>query len=425
MEWMILGHKVCKDAFATLLGIGWHPRLDGILRSVMQEQNGPPLDLRFCQESIRVPSVARSEVCSYFDDLYDSVAEVLPETIDCLDHADSEEAASEIRHLPPGSLFELWRQYQSCTPEACKFKLFWKIYHDEYASKLHFRARHQHTLCTTCVKHKMLLKEMSRNCAARLRQRQLYDRHLKSQYMDRRVYWNARAVSRRHEGKITMILDGMDQAKFAWPRSAFLSAHQFDKFHRPRLHITTALVHGHGIFTFVSHADIKKSGSTTCEQLAIVFSKLAQSGVHLRETDLHLQLDNASGSNKNNTVLKWAASQVMSGNIRSVHVCFLRCGHTHEDIDALFSQLAAFLWKRQYLPTIESFINAIDVWQRKLHRPFEATRETIQIDIVRDWKEWLLSIGRHVGGIGGPKAPHVFEIERRNSDQERLCHPHI
>ena len=76
------------------------------------------------------------------------------------------------------------------------------------------------------------------------------------------------------------------------------------------------------------------------------------------------------------------------------------------------------MWERRYLPTVESFIAAIDVWHKNLDRPHEPIRETIPIDIARDWKTWLCPLGHHLGGIGGPKAPHVFEIELRNSHRE-------
>ena len=51
---------------------------------------------------------------------------------------------------------------------------------------------------------------------------------MRSQWADRQMYWNARSLSRRYAANpevmgdqsiLTVMLDGMDQAKFKCPRS--------------------------------------------------------------------------------------------------------------------------------------------------------------------------------------------------------------
>ena len=60
----------------------------------------------------------------------------------------------------------------------------------------------------------------------------------------------------------------MDQAKFAWPRASFFHSHVFDKFIRPRLHITGCIAHGYFVL-IVNDADVKKSGSNACVIIGI------------------------------------------------------------------------------------------------------------------------------------------------------------
>jgi hypothetical protein len=183
-----------------------------------------------------------------------------------------------------------------------------------------------------CVKHRLLLRELAGDAAGRLKQRLLYDRHLAPQYRDREAYWLFRASARVKQRVLCIILDGMDQAKFAWPRAPFLSPHEFDSYHRPRLHIWGALVHGLFRLLTVSHADVFKGGATTVEVLMHILDKVRGMGVDLHDYHAHIQLDNTSGSNKNNTVLAWAGAICAAGVLGSCALGFLRCGHTHEDL---------------------------------------------------------------------------------------------
>ena len=52
---------------------------------------------------------------------------------------------------------------------------------------------------------------------------------------------------------------------------------------------------------------------------------------------LWIQVDNAGGENKNTHICKLCAYLVDAGMFRSVVLSTLQVGHTHEDIDFLFS----------------------------------------------------------------------------------------
>ena len=56
----------------------------------------------------------------------------------------------------------------------------------------------------------------------------------------------------------------------------------------------------------------------------------AEQGVALHDMNVHLQLDNTASTNKNATVLAFAASCVQMQLCRSLTISFLRVGHTHE-----------------------------------------------------------------------------------------------
>eukprot|EP00959_Pyramimonas_sp_CCMP1952_P376301 7882029-Pyramimonas_sp.AAC.2 len=125
-------------------------------------------------------------------------------------------------------------------------------------------------------------------------------------------------------------------------------------------------------------------------------------------------MDNCSGQSKNNAVLQFLGVLVLAKKCKSCSLSFLRVGHTHEDIDQLFSRLARYIRKHcPVLETIDDFVKAISKWSADmLHRPFESRRYVWKLDNARHWKPWLQKMLKVVTGIGGPTAPHVFNFQR-------------
>ena len=84
---------------------------------------------------------------------------------------------------------------------------------------LRIRPSRSHPECAVCVKMKLWIRHLGDHLHARRQQLAAYHSHLHHQYRDRLCYWEQRGVSRAHDGKtILAIVDGMDQAKFAYPR---------------------------------------------------------------------------------------------------------------------------------------------------------------------------------------------------------------
>ena len=55
---------------------------------------------------------------------------------------------------------------------------------------------------------------------------------------------------------------------------------------------------------------------------------------------LYLQLDNCSSENNNRYVFSFLSLLVVKGIFKQVYVGFLMVGHTHEDVDAMFSKFS-------------------------------------------------------------------------------------
>ena len=472
LKYFFLGQPMCRLGFAHLYGVSWSPRLTTIYNAVMAGAGSAPVDPRYLsREHTSAPTGATymaSEVYSYLVELWHSVAEGLPEgdrRLGKKDHLEWEPplkktkhmvveddinehdpyadieatgdepirgpfddtddiATSEPRYLPPGSIQDYWKQYCTTRAPGCAYSTFWKVFKGwPFGGKLFFRTYFQHAVCPVCIKHKLLIRMLAHDTAASIKQRQMYSNHLQSQRCDREWYWFLRAQSRmRCTPIITIILDGMDQAKFMWPRSPIFKSHAWDSFSRPKLHIMGVICHGFFCDIYIADADVRKSGSTTCEILGHVLTRLAKLGVDLASAHINLQLDNTARENKNNIVFKTLAIWVCAGLLGMVTVNFLRTGHTHEDIDMIFAALAKYIWRNLHvLETVRDFQAGISNWLRDFKRPYEASRSVFRFFKVRDWKEWGESISKRITGIKGQGASHSFQFIRKKCLPAEQC----
>ena len=252
-------------------------------------------------------------------------------------------------------------------------------------SFLRFRTETQHAQCSTCVKHKTLLKALGRHMVARAKQLSYYHSHLKSQYLDRCIYWECRGLSRLRGHTVTLIADGMDQSKWEIPRSAIMKGKDFATFQKPRCHVASVIAHGRLVAYFVSSPDCKKDGNASTEMLSFVLTRLQRQGLHLPSTHLVLQHDNTCREFKNHNGLRWCISQVSGGNLASTTCQFLRTGHTHEDIDQQFGRLGKWMQKFRDIQTPSEVADVIRQYLAVAKLPFEHERLVVQMDRVRDW----------------------------------------
>ena len=174
------------------------------------------------------------------------------------------------------------------------------------------------------MRHRLLLKGFMNHMNARKKQNQHYISHLRSQYRDRLKYWDLRAQSRLQTGhSIILIVDGMDQAKFAYPRSPCMDSKQWANFARPRAHIVGVKVHGYAMFMAVSRGDCPKDSSHHCELVCKTLTMVQKKyGLKLSSCHLYLQSDNCVREMKNNTLARWASAMVGKGLFLFLFVCF-------------------------------------------------------------------------------------------------------
>lgn len=321
----------------------------------------PPVDMRYLRglpsKGEKSEDKSRERVVSFLQQVYESVAETLPDVrddtfdspalvVEVPELADSYASALhkdddrpsvkkekrrklgievnvsrnnlEIRYLPPGHVRDYWEQMKVTEPRGSAekpvgFSTFWRVWNQEFQC-LKFRAASSHSQCNTCLRHKLLIKSFAGHMTARQDQVRQYAAHLQSQYNDRLEYWQSRGSSRlRTPYEVTIIIDGIDQAKFAYPRSPLFSSKDLQGLNRPRAHISGCICHGRFVLFTISPAHVPKDANSCIETIAHCLHLLAQE-TELRHMSVTIQSDNTTREVKNNHFLRFLASLVMHGS---------------------------------------------------------------------------------------------------------------
>ena len=243
--------------------------------------------------------------------------------------------------------------------------------------------------------------------------------------MDRQIYWRLRSLSQQiwQAGRIrdlslemsilTTMTDGMDQSKLRTPRFSYAQrwAKNMEKLFRPACHLTGTWLHGLRLFFRISDEDQKKDSQTQIENLMLALSALRQSVGQL-PLHWHLQQDNCYREGKNQYVLSMMVLLVILGVFRVTSMGFLRTGHSHEDLDQCFGQLARLLRSKAF----NSANELVEVIRRASEAPAASaqaekaesrigggSRVTVcKLDEVSKWRDWVDQLGMSFKGLRIP-----------------------
>ena len=125
---------------------------------------------------------------------------------------------------------------------------------------------------------------------------------------------------------------------------------------------------------------------------------------------IYCKLDNCPSENKNQFMLGCLCWLVHLHIFTTIHLSFLPVGHTHEDIDQLFSITTKM--KKKPCPTV-------DEANRALLSSFLSIPAPKQHDLkwVWGWKEFL---SPYLYTLHGIKKPHSFKIERDHDSKVKI-----
>jgi hypothetical protein len=166
--------------------------------------------------------------------------------------------------------------------------------------------------------------------------------HLRDVAAEKACYYQHRDKARRNpETYMSMIIDGADQSKYDLPYYCERS-HTTD-IQRLKMHVYGVLVHGHGCYAFTMPDHEAQGHNSTIQALwDVICDQYVERGNKLPDV-LYLQLDNTTRQNKGQFLMGFLALLVENGVFERIYVCFLPVGHTHEDIDQMFSRFAIAL----------------------------------------------------------------------------------
>ena len=286
-------------------------------------------------------------------------------------------------------LLAIW--VKICHPSS--LSCHWQVWSESFADTLAIREESQHSKCTICIKHKLIIKRLAADRAARQSQCLQYSKHLNVQYQDRCEYWASRSQSKlpmlpTGQKSITIICDGLDHQKFAYPRDLSFSAKEFSKFVRPALDCYAAILHGHGLFVSLSEPFLRKDSSFCCDVLSHVLHRVSASS-DMREYEIIIQSDNTCKEIKNNTLMRWGGMMVGLHRCRRLEFRFLQSGHSHEDCDQWFAQVSNLIERNKSLQTPYDFQAVLQSWLDEGEtRPDE--KEFRIVSMVSACRNWTL-----------------------------------
>ena len=169
---------------------------------------------------------------------------------------------------------------------------------------------------------------------------QQYAAHQLQQNGERQKYYAHRDAAKRNpNAALSMIVDGMDQAKLKVPNYVTTTK---DNTAQLDVKLTGVKVHGIGEFFYFSNNEFKTGANLNIECIHRTLidlrrtydEEIAKPDATLKTFPhtLYLQVDGGS-ENKNRYLKAYCDRLVAFGLFRKVKVSYLMVGHTHEDID--------------------------------------------------------------------------------------------
>jgi hypothetical protein len=134
----------------------------------------------------------------------------------------------------------------------------------------------------------------------------------------------------------------------------------------------------------------------------------------VRAPVLYVQADNCYKENKNKWVMFFCALLVSWGWFEEVYMSFLPVGHTHEDIDRLFSYLRIILSCDEY-NTLMALISKI--MPRAYNTRMKPVAKIQPLEY--DWKAWFTG---YMPEIHGHSGPHTFHFQKQSTQSDVCAH---
>ncbi|XP_062596921.1 uncharacterized protein LOC134258393 isoform X2 [Saccostrea cucullata] len=278
---------------------------------------------------------------------------------------------------------------------------FYRIWREHF-NNVKVRKFQKFSKCNECTTFREALSQkLTKEERLRLQaQRQI---HLKFQELSREKYYKHRSKSRENPAKYTsLIIDNMDQSKTNLPRfpENFKSETGLTHIHH---HVTGVLNHGINksyVYTWTDQFSSDCNITLNCLMLVLKDTAMINNGS--LPPVLYLQADNSPKDNKNKFVIMFLAMLVKADILKKIKLTFLMVGHTHEDIDQMFSCIS----REAHTQKIITLTHLHEM----VEKSFCPKPEVQHLDNLWDFRG-MTSMERSLRGI---KEPHVFKISKKS-----------
>ena len=240
-----------------------------------------------------------------------------------------------------GGVYDIYLSDNGLSEQDVSKSYFVRIWREQIGAKISLRKHLRFAKCDECVKNREeKAGTVDRAVLERIKARE-YE-HYKFVRNERGGYYIRRETARTEPGKyLSIIIDGADAKDYGVPY--FCEAtHSSQKLWQIPVYIIGVLVHGRQSHVYCVPGHFKQGANVIIDVLYRTLKAIVAKGEKLPET-LYLQLDNTVKQNKNRFLLGFLGMLVQAGVFKHIILSFLPVGHTHEDIDQLFSRIVIAL----------------------------------------------------------------------------------
>jgi hypothetical protein len=211
------------------------------------------------------------------------------------------------------------------------FKKIWR----KHRSHIIIRKHLQFSKCGYCDKYQEKMKE-TRDHIKRAAIKEEANRHIEYIKQEREYYYSKRMKATTQPNKyLSIIIDGADQSIYEMPHF-HTTTKGTDGLLKHGMHMVGGLVHGRGSYIYTANEKYKKDSNFLIEITQRTLQHLESQNNKPLPKILYLQFDNAA-DNKNKYVLSYLNHLVHRNIFSQIELSFLPVGHTHEDIDQMWS----------------------------------------------------------------------------------------
>jgi hypothetical protein len=400
VRWFILNRQVCRNFYLRARGMT-HETVRKLTKQLFEDNCAFLSVLGDTHESKELKrSPKRDEIVAWLSLFANHVGDKLPD--------------EDITVLPYRSLSGVYDEYvEDLNSESggtlkapAKPAYFYRVFANESAGLKIRLQRNTGTFvtCKLCDAYATNIRA-ARTVQHRLKLKEYRRKHLNKQRGQRDKYYKQRRKgSTLPKQYLSIIIYGMDQQKTNIPIMASKIKDESPLEQR----IIGVKVHGHRNYLFVVDQNLPGGANLMVEVLRKVLLDLEQKGeLPCAKPVLYVQVDNC-GENKNKYFFGFLTHLVKIKSFSKIKVGFLMVGHTHEDIDQMFSIISSYLKKESVIcPDQASFFQAIcDAFKDENLKPEVISLTALDVhDYVAFYDQYIDTHIHHY------QEPHQFRIK--------------